>query len=88
MSTIRFEKLGGQVYPAYLVVNDYSIALDPDTIHSLLETAKERPTPFLENLVQKVGTNRYLKELIEEGISMGGKASELAKRLQQELSAL
>jgi len=88
VSYIRFEKLSGPVYPAYLVVCEYSIALDPDLIQSLTEIATGDPAPFLENLVQKVGTNRYLKEMIEEGISKEGEAAALATRLQRELSAL
>ncbi len=88
MLTIRFEKLSGPVYPAYLVVGEYSIALDPDLIQSLTEIAGESSTPFLEKLVQKVGTNRYLKEMIEEGISKEGEAAALATRLQGEIRSL
>lgn len=88
MTYIRFEKLSGPVYPAYLVVGEYSIALDPDMIQSLTEIVEEGPAPFLEKLVQRVGTNRYLKEMIEEGISKEGEIAALATRLKGEIRSL
>jgi len=88
VSYIRFEKLSGPVYPAYLVVCEYSIALDLDLVRSLSEIVQEKPDLFLKKLLQKVGTNRYLKEMIEEGIAKEGEAAALATRLQGEIQGL
>jgi hypothetical protein len=88
LSYIRFEKLSGPIYPAYLVVCEYSIALEPDLIKALTEIVNEDTATFFEKLLQKVGTNRYLKEMIEEGISKEGEAATLAKRLQGEIRSL
>ncbi|MFQ5779941.1 MAG: hypothetical protein ACE5HN_04040 [Nitrospiria bacterium] len=88
MTYLKFKKLPGPVYPAYLIAGGYSIALDPELVQSLKEITREAPTPFLKTLVQKVGTNRYLKEMIEEGISKEGDEAVLAKRLQDEIRSL
>lgn len=65
---LRFEKLSGSVYPAYLVVADYSIALEPELIASLKKTVTEENEVFLKSIVQQVGINRYLREMLEEEI--------------------
>jgi hypothetical protein len=85
---LKFEKLRGPIYPAYLHMGSYSIALDPELIQSLKQTAREEPTRFFESLAQQVGSNRYLKELIQEGVSKAEDPAALAKRLQEEILSL
>lgn len=88
MAYLRFEKLHGPIYPAYLHVGSYSIALEPELIESLKGIGHEEPTRFFESLVQKVGSNRYLKEMILEGISKAEDPAALAKSLQEEMKSL
>ncbi len=88
MVHLRFEKLHGPIYPGYLHVGAYAIALEPELIQSLKQDAQEEPSRFFENLLQKVGSNRYLKEMIQEGISKEEEPAALARRLQGELKSL
>lgn len=85
---LRFEKLPGPIYPAYLHVGDYSIALEPELIQALKENIPLDQTRFFENLIQKVGTNRYLREMIQEAVAKAEDPALLAKQLQQELKEL
>lgn len=88
MVDLKFEKLHGPIYPAYLHLGAYSVALEPELIQSLKESAGEEPARFFESLVQKVGSNRYLKEMIQEGVSKAEDTAALARRLQEELKGL
>lgn len=88
MIDVKFEKLHGPIYPAYLHLGAYSVALEPELIQSLKESAGEDPARFFESLVKKVGSNRYLKEMIEEGIAKAEDPAALARRLQEELRGL
>lgn len=85
---VRFEKIPSPVYPAYLCVGDYSIALAPELIESLKEAAKGDPARFTETLLQTVGSNRYLKEMIQKGLSKAEDQALLARRLQEEIQKL
>ncbi|TAK07061.1 MAG: hypothetical protein EPO39_07410 [Candidatus Manganitrophaceae bacterium] len=85
---LRFEKLPGPIYPAYLRVGEYSIALEPELIQALKESTQLDQTRFFENLIQKVGINRYLREMIQEAVSKAEDPALLAKQLQQELQTL
>lgn len=85
---LRFEKLPGPIYPAYLHVGDYSVALEPELVRALKESARLDPTPFFENLIGRIGINRYLREMIQEAIAKTDDPALLAKQLQQELEAL
>lgn len=85
---VRFKKIPSPVYPAYLCVGDYSIALEPELIESLKEAAKGDPARFMETLLQKVGSNRYLKEMIQKGLSKADDQALLARRLQEEIQKL
>jgi len=85
---LHFEKLSGTVYPAYLVVADYSIALEPELIESLKETVSEENEAFLKGIVQKVGINRYLREMIEEEIERTENIPELVLKLRSALKNL
>lgn len=88
MVHLKFEKLHGPIYPAYLHMGSYSVALEPELIQALKERGQDEPTRFFESLVQKIGSNRYLKELLEEGISKAEDPTALAKRLQEEIKSL
>ncbi len=85
---LRFEKLPGPIYPAYLHVGDYSIALEPELVQSLKESTQFDQARFLENLIQKVGMNRYLREMIHEAVAKAEDPGLLAKQLQAELQSL
>jgi hypothetical protein len=84
----KFEKLHGPIYPAYLHLGAYSVALEPELIQSLKEIGGEEPTRFFESLIKKVGSNRYLKEMIEEGVLKSEDPAALARQLQEELRKL
>ncbi|MEC4678377.1 MAG: hypothetical protein VST69_06440 [Nitrospirota bacterium] len=85
---LHFEKLSGTVYPAYLVVADYSIALEPELIESLKKIEAEDNEPFLKGIVQKVGINRYLREMIEEEIDKTENQADLVLKLRNGLKNL
>lgn len=90
----EFEKIKSPIYPAYLNVGDYSIALEQTLIDDLKTDLSSKPEDFLEKLTQKIGSNRYLKEMILSGISKREMETgreerlQLAARLQKELQSL
>ena len=86
--TLKFEKVQSPIYPAYLRVGEYSIALERELIDSLKEAANNDAPHFLEKLVQKVGSNRYLKEMIQEGLAKNEDQTALARQLTAELQKL
>lgn len=85
---LRFEKLTSPIYPAYLHVGDYSIGLEPELIQALKESTQLDQARFYENLIQKVGINRYLREMIQEAVAKAEDPGLLAKQLQAELQSL
>ncbi len=85
---LHFEKLSGTVYPAYLVVADYSIALEPELIESLKEIETEDNESFLKGILQKVGINRYLREMIKEEIDKTENQADLVFKLRNGLKNL
>lgn len=85
---LRFEKLPGPIYPAYLHVGDYSIALEPELVQTLKESTQLDQTRFFDNLIQKVGINRYLREMIQEAVAKAEDPGLLAKQMQAELQGL
>ncbi|MFQ5596669.1 MAG: hypothetical protein ACE5GK_01325 [Nitrospiria bacterium] len=86
--TIAFEKLTSPIYPAYLKVGDYSIALEPEMIESLKGIQEAEASLYLVKLIEKVGLNRYLREMIEEEIKKGDDQEVLVKGLRAEIHAL
>ena len=88
MRTITFEKLTGPIYPAYLRVGDYSIALEPELIQSLKEIVAVESSSFFKGLIEQVGQNRYLKEMIEKEITKENDLDALADELKKALLGL
>ncbi len=95
MMRFGFEKTASPIYPAYLHVGEYSVALEQTLINDLkTDLSLTNPPLFLEGLTQKIGTNRYLKEMILDGVSKreleegGENRLALATRLQKELQTL
>lgn len=85
---LHFEKLSGSVYPAYLVVADYSIALEPELIASLKKTVTDENEVFLKGIVQKVGINRYLRKMLKEEIKKTENQAALVLNLRNGLENL
>jgi hypothetical protein len=79
----EFEKIASPIYPAYLHLGDYSLALDKTLIASL------KKSTTLENAFQMIaGENRYLKMMIEICITTSEETSILTKRLFTEMASL
>ncbi|MFQ5542884.1 MAG: hypothetical protein ACE5FY_00875 [Nitrospiria bacterium] len=85
---MTFEKLSGPIYPAYLRVGDYSIALEPELIQSLQEHLHKEAAKFLEMLIEKVAVNRYLREMIQAEIGEGTDQEAIIGGLKVGLRAL
>jgi len=85
---MTFEKLSGPIYPAYLHLGDYAIALEPELLQSLKATVDMEPPLFLAELSKQVGRNRYLKGMIEAAIQQEGSPETLASALKKALVAL
>lgn len=86
--SITVEKLKSPVYPAYLKVGDYSIAIDAETIAYLKTIAEEDSTEFIEKILKKVGVNRYLREMIKEEAQSGDRRDIMVNRLREGILAL
>jgi len=88
LKQITFEKLSSLIYPAYLCLGDYSIALEPELIQSLKALSGEESDCFLTSLVKKVSRNKYLKGMIESSMEAESDQKALADRLKKDLIAL
>ncbi|MDC4227671.1 MAG: hypothetical protein MPW15_26450 [Candidatus Manganitrophus sp.] len=62
--------------------------LEPELVQTLKESTQLDQTRFFENLIQKVGMNRYLREMIQEAVAKAEDPGLLAKQLQAELQTL
>jgi len=85
---MTFEKLPGPIYPAYLVVGDYSIALEPELIEALKGIVTEENDAFLKDIKKTVGVNRYLREMIQEAIDKEENKAGLVFNLRKTLAEL
>lgn len=85
---ITFQKLPGVVYPAYLVVGDYSIALEPELVQSLKGIESSDNKDFIESIVEQVGINRYLREMIQDKIDSAENTPALVLSLRNSLRNL
>jgi len=83
-----FERLERGTYKVFLHVNGYSIPVTQETFNQLKEMLSAPPNVFLSALVEKVGYNRYIKELIEETIKKIGDPIETSKSLQDSLRTI
>ncbi|MEK7702658.1 MAG: hypothetical protein AAB317_01680 [Nitrospirota bacterium] len=96
MIRLEFEKLKSTIYPAYLHVGDYSIALEPEIIAALKKIAFPESDTFLKSVTQIIeighlaprGGNRYIKELIECGIFASEEKTALSKKLYGQIQSL
>ncbi len=86
--SITFQKLPGPVYPAYLVVDDYSIALEPELVQSLKEIESSENNVFIESIVRQVGINRYLRDMIQDKIDSAENIPALVLSLRNSLKNL
>ncbi len=91
----EFKKIKSTIYPAFLHVGDYSIALDPELILSLKNSIGgngTQPLPHdasLANLIQTIaGENRYLKEMMEAEVAMFEEKASVVRRLCAEIESL
>jgi len=86
---LKFERTKSTIYPAYLHVGDYSIVLDPPLIQQLKKECIYLDAQTLQSvLIQKMGSNRYLKEMLQEAMIQSNDLSALAQRLQEEIQSL
>ena len=85
---ITFQKLPGSVYPAYLVVGDYSIALEPELVQSLKDIGSSDNNVFIESIVKQVGINRYLREMIQDKVDSSENTPALMLSLRNSLKNL
>ncbi len=86
--SLHFEKLSGPIYPAYLVVGDYSIALEPELVEKLKGIVTEENDVFLKDMTDQVGSNRYLREMIQEAIGKAENKAALVFTLRKGLAEL
>ncbi|MFQ5588362.1 MAG: hypothetical protein ACE5F7_05935 [Nitrospiria bacterium] len=86
---ITFEKRPNPVYPAYFRVGDYSVNLEPDLIQSLKEiTSLGENTQFLSLVISKIGTNPYLREMIQGNIAKESNQAALALKMRRTINNL
>ncbi len=87
--SITFEKRHDPVYPAYLLVDDYSVNLEPELIQSLKEmTSLGENDDFLSRVIEKVGTNSYLREMIWGNILKESNKAALVLKLRNTINNL
>jgi len=85
----EFEKIKSPIYPAYLHVGDYSIALDPTLILSLKKGAVSCASSTFEEILKMIaGENRYLVEMMKAAEASFDEKSDLIKRLCGEIASL
>jgi hypothetical protein len=85
MKTLEFERLRRGTYAAWLHACGYSIPITEEVLEQLKKMDSSPPGVFLKAVCEKLGHNRYLKELIEEAIRKGGEPDLLGRALQEEI---
>ncbi len=82
--SIILEKQYSPVYPASLKIGEYLIAISPAVLQSFKAIREEESAFFLVKLIEIVGTNRYLREMLEEEIEKEGEQEALVNRLREQ----
>lgn len=88
MKTLEFERLQRGTYAASLHAGGYSIPVTEEVLQQLKGMASSAPELFLKSVTERLGFNRYLKELIEEAIRNAGDPGALGRALQEEVLAI
>jgi hypothetical protein len=86
MKTLEFERLERGTYKVFLHAGGYTIPVTDEVLKHLMERITSPPEAFLNAVVDMVGYNRYLKDLLQEAIREKGDPSHLGKSLQDDLS--
>jgi len=83
--SIALQKQHSPVYPASLRVGGYTIVLGPDLLRSLKGIREEEAALFLVKLIELMGLNRYLREMLEEAIEKEEDQETLVDRLREQI---
>ena len=86
MKSLEFERLERGTYKAFLHAGGYSIPVTDEALQHLKERISAPPEAFLSAVVDIIGYNRYLKELLQEVVRKEGDPTHLGKSLQDNLS--
>ena len=88
MIRFEFKKINNTIYPAYLYLEEYAIALDPQQIEHLKNMSSTHATLSPNELTEQIaGNNRYLKTMLHRAIE-GQEQQALLARLKEEIQGL
>ncbi len=89
MKSFTFENRNNPVYPAYLRIDDYCIYLEPELIQSLKEMTEIGDNKrFLSLIIDKMGSNSYLRKMIQHHIEKEANQSAFVLKLRNAINGL
>ncbi|HEY5594002.1 MAG TPA: hypothetical protein VIL61_02445 [Nitrospiria bacterium] len=71
MKGLRFEWIGNRHYSVVLYFGESFVPVEDDRLRLLAKEWKAPPDQFLERVIQRVGSNPYLKEKIRAAADAG-----------------
>ena len=88
MQGLHFKKIPGGRYTVLFYVGDFFVPVEEELLKEIKKRSNTSNEEFLKLIAEKLGSNTYLKDAIQEVIKQSGDPADLAKTLQRELEAL
>ncbi len=85
--SIVMQKQHSPVYPASMKIGEYTVALSSELLQSLKEIREEEAALFLVKLIEVLGLNRHLREMLEEEIEKEEAQETLVDGLREQIRA-
>lgn len=85
--SIALIKQHSPIYPASLRIGEYTVALSPELIHAFKAIREDEAAFFLVKLLEIIGLNRYLREMLEEEIEKESDQELLVNGLREQIRA-
>ncbi|MBI3811863.1 MAG: hypothetical protein HY283_06635 [Nitrospirae bacterium] len=77
MKNLRFQWIGNRHYSVVLYFGENFVPVEDDLLRLLEKECKISPEKFLEQVVERIGSNPYLKEKIRAAAEAGDPGSRI-----------
>lgn len=77
MKGLRFEWIGNRHYSVVLYFGENFVPVEDDLLRSLFNEWESPPERFLEQVIERIGSNPYLKEKIRAAAESGDPRSQI-----------
>lgn len=88
MKELHFKKIPGGTYTVLFYIGDFFVPVEEELLKEIKKHSNTSNEEFLKLIVEKLGSNTYLKNAIQEVVKQSDNPAGLAKTLQTELLSL